>query len=156
MGVRNSRMRSQPPNQSRASASGPSKPAISLMSAPAAKARSFPVRTIAPIPGSASNSATAASSSFMSATLSALSASGRLRVTMPTRSRRSTIMVWSSSVMSPSVDACDLAVDSFEHSESHRPARVSIIPSATRRSTRHQAFSLRARFVLPREQVLNL
>src|SRR6266540_2835583 len=62
------------------------------MSAPAAKALSPPAMTIAPIPSSASNFASASPSSFISASLSAFSAFGRLRVIMPTRPRVPTMM----------------------------------------------------------------
>src|SRR6266568_6375415 len=54
------------------------------MSAPAAKALSLPATTIAPMPSSASNSASACPSAF--------SAFGRLRVIMPTRPRVPTMM----------------------------------------------------------------
>src|SRR6266849_407329 len=62
------------------------------MSAPAAKALSLPATTIAPMPSSASNSASACPSSFISASLSAFSAFGRLRVIVPTRPRVPTMM----------------------------------------------------------------
>src|SRR5580765_2860495 len=61
------------------------------MSAPAAKAFSLPARTMAAIAGSPSRSSRAAPSSAISAAFKALSACGRLRVTIPTgpcRSRR--------------------------------------------------------------------
>src|SRR6266568_3240679 len=54
------------------------------MSAPAAKALSLPATTIAPMPSSASNSASACPSAF--------SAFGRLRVIVPTRPRVPTMM----------------------------------------------------------------
>src|SRR5689334_9421496 len=63
------------------------------MSAPAAKARSLPVSTIAPTPSSASAFASASPSSFMSASLSALSTLGRLSVISVTRPRVSTRML---------------------------------------------------------------
>src|SRR5580704_3634802 len=65
------------------------------MSAPAAKARSLPVRTMAPISGSNSRSSRAAPSSSISLALSALSADGRLRRTIPTAPCRSTRTVFS-------------------------------------------------------------
>ena len=68
-------------------------PAISLMSAPAAKAFSLPVRTMAPIAGSPSRSSSAAPSSAISAAFSAFSACGRFSVTMPTGPCRSTRML---------------------------------------------------------------
>ena len=58
--------------------------AISLMSAPAAKALSEPVIRMQPMASSASNASIAAASSPISAELSALSACGRLRRMMPT------------------------------------------------------------------------
>src|SRR6516225_5414145 len=67
--------------------------AISLMSAPAANALSEPVMRMQPTSASASKASTALRSSSLSVTLSALSACGRLRRTMPTRPRRSTTMV---------------------------------------------------------------
>src|SRR5215813_9791840 len=67
--------------------------AISLMSAPAANALSEPVMRMQPTSVSASKASTALRSSFLSVALSALSACGRLRRTMPTRPRRSTTMV---------------------------------------------------------------
>src|SRR6266581_9615352 len=67
--------------------------AISLMSAPAAKAFSLPVRMMAAIAGSLSNSSSAAPRSAISAAFSAFSACGRLRVTMPTGPRRSRRML---------------------------------------------------------------
>ena len=67
--------------------------AISLMSAPAANALALPVTMMAPMPGSASNSAAAVVTSFITWVLSALSACGRFSVMMPTRSSRSTRMV---------------------------------------------------------------
>src|SRR5260370_42433191 len=62
------------------------------MSAPAAKALSLPVMTIAPIASSASNAASASPSSFIRESLSAFSALGRFSVTRPTRPRVSTRM----------------------------------------------------------------
>ena len=59
--------------------------AISLMSAPAAKARSLPVITIAPTPSAASKAAAALLSSAISAELSAFRALGRFSVMTPTR-----------------------------------------------------------------------
>ena len=67
--------------------------AISLMSAPAAKAFSEPVRTIARTRGEASISASAAPSSPRSCRFSAFSASGRFSRTRPTWSSISTISV---------------------------------------------------------------
>ncbi len=58
--------------------------AIAAMSAPAAKARSLPVRMMQPMASSASKAFRAWPSSVISASLSALSAFGRLRVMMPT------------------------------------------------------------------------
>lgn len=63
------------------------------MSAPAANALADPVMMIAPMPGSASKSVAAVVTSFITWVLSALSALGRFRVMMPTRSSRSTRMV---------------------------------------------------------------
>jgi hypothetical protein len=63
------------------------------MSAPAAKALSEPVMRMQPTLASASKASTAPRSSFFRVTLSALSACGRLRRTMPTRPRRSAMMV---------------------------------------------------------------
>src|SRR2546426_6421837 len=68
------------------------------MSAPAAKAFSFPVMTMAPTPSSASKACSAAPSSCMSCGLSAFSCFGRLSVTTPTRPFCSTVM---SSAMLP-------------------------------------------------------
>src|SRR6266480_2083091 len=67
--------------------------AISLISAPAANALSEPVRRMQPTLASASHASTAPRSSFFSVALSAFSACGRLKRMMPTRPRRSTIMV---------------------------------------------------------------
>src|SRR5216684_3970951 len=67
--------------------------AISLMSAPAAKALSLPVRMMAAIAGSPSNSSSAAPRSAISAAFNAFNACGRLRVTMPTGPRRSRRML---------------------------------------------------------------
>src|SRR5437762_846162 len=55
------------------------------MSAPAAKAFSFPVMTMAPTPSSASKACSAAPSSSMTCGLSALSCFGRSSVMTPTR-----------------------------------------------------------------------
>src|SRR5262245_31154991 len=66
---------------------------ISLMSAPAANALSEPVMRMQLTPASASKASTAPRSSPISWTLSAFKACGRLRRTMPTRPRRSTMMV---------------------------------------------------------------
>ena len=55
------------------------------MSAPAAKAFSLPVRTMQPMPGSASNASSAAPSSSISVSLRALSCFGRFRVIRPVR-----------------------------------------------------------------------
>jgi hypothetical protein len=55
------------------------------MSAPAAKALSLPVITMAPTPSSASNESRACSSSAMRAAFRALSAFARLKVIRPTR-----------------------------------------------------------------------
>ena len=63
------------------------------MSAPAAKAFSDPVTTIAPTLSSASNACTAATSSASTCELSALSAFGRLSVIRPTLPRVSVMMV---------------------------------------------------------------
>src|SRR5882757_1120048 len=63
--------------------------AISVMSAPAAKALADPVSTKQPTSGSASSGVSAASSSASSSLLSALSTSGRFRVTVTTRPSRS-------------------------------------------------------------------
>ena len=66
--------------------------AISLMSAPAAKALSLPVSSMQPMPSSASKASIAWISSLMSARLSALSCCGRLSRMMPTRPLVSTMM----------------------------------------------------------------
>lgn len=66
------------------------RPAISLMSAPAANALAEPVMMIAPMPGSLSNSIAALVTSFITWVFSALSAFGRFRVMVPTRASRST------------------------------------------------------------------
>ncbi len=63
------------------------------MSAPAANAFSLPVITMQPMPSSASNAASACPSSFISASLRALSCFGRFSVTRPTRPRVSTRML---------------------------------------------------------------
>lgn len=63
------------------------------MSAPAANALALPVMTIAPIPGSASNSAAAAVTSRITWLLRAFSAWGLFNVMVATRSSRSTRMV---------------------------------------------------------------
>src|SRR3954469_2188324 len=63
------------------------------MSAPAAKARSEPVSTVAEMPGSASKPAKAATTSPSMALFSALSAFGRLSLIRPTRPCVSTRMV---------------------------------------------------------------
>src|SRR5215470_5409477 len=63
------------------------------MSAPAAKALSEPVRTMQPMPGSASKASAAARSSSFKVALSAFKACGRLRRMRPTRPRVSTTMV---------------------------------------------------------------
>jgi hypothetical protein len=64
------------------------------MSAPAAKAFSEPVMTMAPIPASASNSASTLFNSSRSCLFRAFSAWGRFSVMRPTRSRLSTSRVW--------------------------------------------------------------
>ena len=79
--------------KSAANTSANDRPDISLMSAPAANAFSLPVITIAPIPGSLSNSAAAVVTSFITSVLSALSAFGRFNVMVPTRSSRVTRIV---------------------------------------------------------------
>ncbi len=66
--------------------------AISLMSAPAAKAFSEPVISMQPMLASASKAPTACVTSAISAALSALSAFGRLRRMTPTRPLVSTMM----------------------------------------------------------------
>src|SRR5579884_3374764 len=63
------------------------------MSAPAAKALSLPVRTIAAIAGSPSRLSKARPSSAISARFSAFSACGRFSRTRPTAPRRSTRML---------------------------------------------------------------
>ncbi len=73
--------------------SSPDLDSISLMSAPAANARSDPVTTIAPMRGSASKADAAATMSCITCVFSALSASGRFRVIHPTRPRVSTRIV---------------------------------------------------------------
>src|SRR5690554_5251771 len=62
------------------------------MSAPAAKAFSLPVMTIAPTVSSSSNASSAAATSATSPAFSALSALGRLSVMSPTAPRLSTMM----------------------------------------------------------------
>src|SRR5690606_12465158 len=71
------------------------------MSAPAAKAFSEPVMTMAPMPSSDSKSFSAAVISFTTWSLSALSAFGRLRVMRPTRPRFSAMII-SKLMLSPS------------------------------------------------------
>ena len=93
MGFLISRMRSNSSMYSRLSMSTGVASAISLMSAPAAKARSLPVITIAPMFGSASKACRAATSSPMSVRLRAFSALGRLRRISPTLPRTSVRMV---------------------------------------------------------------
>ena len=66
---------------------------ISLMSAPAANALSEPAIRDAADPGIGIEASTAASSSSLSAMLSAFKACGRLRRITPTRPRVSTMMV---------------------------------------------------------------
>ncbi len=63
------------------------------MSAPAAKARSEPVSTMQPMPGSASAAVAAAITSAVSCALMAFNAFGRLRVTRRTRPRVSVRIV---------------------------------------------------------------
>ena len=65
---------------------------ISLMSAPAAKAFSDPVMTMAPIASSTSKASRAWLRSLSSAAQSALSACGRLSAISPTLPRVSTVM----------------------------------------------------------------
>jgi hypothetical protein len=62
------------------------------MSAPAAKARSEPVMTIAPTPRSASSSAAAETTSRMRASFNALRAFGRFSVIVAVRPSRVTMM----------------------------------------------------------------
>src|SRR6201996_493347 len=73
--------------------------AISLMSAPAAKARSLPVtimqRTSLPL----SQASSASASSLSSAVLSAFSASGRFKVAMPTAPFTSVLMFMAASCL---------------------------------------------------------
>ena len=66
---------------------------ISLMSAPAANARSEPVTTIAPMPSSSSKRVEASTMSCITWLFRALSASGRFTVIQPTRPRVSTRIV---------------------------------------------------------------
>ncbi len=77
--------------------------AISAMSAPAANARSLPVITIAPMPSSRSNAASASTTSAISALLSAFRARGRFRRISPTRSRVS-VRMCSYGIVCASVD----------------------------------------------------
>ena len=94
IGLRHCASRSQPlVMKSLVNTSMKSRSFISLMSAPAAKARSLPVTTMAPILASASRSFSACSSSAINWAHSAFSALGRLRVIRPTRSRFSSRMV---------------------------------------------------------------
>src|SRR5712691_3228128 len=77
--------------------------AISLMSAPAAKALSLPVSTMAAIAESPSSSSNAWPSSPISAAFSAFSACGRFSLTMPTGPCRSTrMLLYCSPLMDPS------------------------------------------------------
>src|SRR5229473_5232513 len=79
------------------------------MSAPAAKALSLPVRMMAAIAESPSNSSSAAPSSAISAAFNAFNACGRLRVTIPTGPRRSRRMLANSVLLmgDPSATPCD-------------------------------------------------
>ena len=79
------RMRSQREMLSLRSISTALASAISLMSAPAAKARALPVITLQPTCSSRSKASNAVASSSMTVTLSALSCLGRLIWTRPAR-----------------------------------------------------------------------
>ena len=92
-GVRTAANRPQAPKWSPMSISRPDFCSISLMSAPAANARSLPVTTIAPIASSASNASAAATTSRMTCEFRAFRASGRFSVIQPTRPRVSTRIV---------------------------------------------------------------
>ena len=87
------------------------------MSAPAANAFAEPVMMIAPMPGSLSNSAAAVVTSSITWLLSALSAFGRFRVMVPTRSSCSTRMVSYAFVIAAFlelqfvVDGCEVCLD---------------------------------------------
>ena len=93
VGVRVAANLPQSAKKSEVNTSAKDSPAISLMSAPAAKAFPLPVMTMAPIPSSASNSAAAVVTSTITRELSALRASGRFSVIVPTRPSRVTRMV---------------------------------------------------------------
>ena len=67
---------------------------VSLMSAPAAKARSLPVRTMQRIASSSSSAERTATSSFMSSSFSAFNTSGRLSWTTAIASSRVTTTVF--------------------------------------------------------------
>ena len=81
------------------------RPFISLMSAPAAKAFSLPVRTMAPTAGSASKPRSAAPTSVISASQSAFSAAGRSSVTSPTLPRVSARIIPYPAIGEPSLSA---------------------------------------------------
>mmetsp|Transcript_7532 Transcript_7532/g.24830 ORF Transcript_7532/g.24830 Transcript_7532/m.24830 type:complete len:202 (+) Transcript_7532:3-608(+) len=82
----------QSPSMSWLYVSGKVMSAISLMSAPAAKARSDPVSTIAPTPGSLSKARNAPFTSAINGDDKAFSAFGRFNVITPTAPRVSTKM----------------------------------------------------------------
>mmetsp|Transcript_12457 Transcript_12457/g.50101 ORF Transcript_12457/g.50101 Transcript_12457/m.50101 type:complete len:241 (-) Transcript_12457:150-872(-) len=92
MGFFNLATSPQSPRRSFVYVSGYVRPAISLMSAPAAKAFSEPVRTIAPTAASWSKALAAALTSATSGEESALSAFGRFSVMSPTAPRCSAVM----------------------------------------------------------------
>src|SRR5579871_4493164 len=87
------------------------------MSAPAANARGLPVITIAPTWSSASKALSAASVSIASFLLNAFRLLGRFSVMIPTRSRRSTMIVsgdfdcLDAAAASPAAD--DLTISDF-------------------------------------------
>mmetsp|Transcript_18997 Transcript_18997/g.58481 ORF Transcript_18997/g.58481 Transcript_18997/m.58481 type:complete len:261 (-) Transcript_18997:124-906(-) len=92
VGVRSDATSCHDANMSSAYVAGNVLSFISLMSAPAAKARSEPVRTMQPTDGSASHALVHAFTSAMSGPDSALSAFGRFSVTSPTPPRCSARM----------------------------------------------------------------
>lgn len=94
MGLVIQRMRSHTRNWLRRFISTTPASAISVMSAPAAKARSLPVSTMQRTASSRSRRSRASTSSSTSARLRALSTSGRLRRMRATPSERSTSRYW--------------------------------------------------------------
>src|SRR5271168_1382808 len=104
---------------------------ISLMSAPAAKAFSLPVKTMQPIPSSASRSSTALAISRNTPKDSALSIFGRLSVMTPTLPLASTMMCSNVLMIHPALYvASNVPADAvgYKWRGDHR------IPDAVRRS----------------------